>query len=215
MLEVFKDFEIHDGDSSKLATFITELTKSLPARWKRDRKREQEVNRYSGPQFAFHAASRPGHPAAYVFLMRRDKALTITNIVPEKLGKLTRGQYNAVLEAFREISDPIAKRLDLRVQVTPDHKDISDVLTPKPLKALQSFSHAANRSTGLSHPLDRERWLKFLVLAHAERTKLDTDFLSRWLIEEQRWPEGQAMKLAIEYEFALDLLAQYDKFADQ
>ncbi len=115
------------------------------------------------------------------------------------------------MEAFDAICEPVAEYHGLRVGVSPDQQDISDMLTPKAMKALQLFSNAANKSTGSSHPLDRKRWLKFLVLAHSEHASLDTDTLARWLVEEQRWPEHQAEKLSIAYEFARELLNEYDK----
>jgi hypothetical protein len=145
-----------------------------------------------------------------VFLTRRGKALKITNIVPE-IGELTRQQYNALVEAFDALCEPVAERHGLSVHVSSDHQDISDLLTPRTMRALQLFSNAANRGTGSSHPLGRKRWLKFLVLAHDENATLDTETLTRWLIEEQRWSEDQAVKLSVQYEFAHELLEQYDK----
>jgi len=212
LLEVFRDLEVHGADASKLSTFVADLTKALPTGWARDRDRERAITRYSDsePQFAFRVAATQGRPAALLFLMRRGKALRITNIVPE-VGELTRQQYNALVEAFDALCEPVAERHGLSVHVSSDQQDISDLLTPKVMKALQLFSNAANKSTGSSHPYDRERWLKFLVLAHNENAALDTETLARWLIEEQRWSEGQAEKLSIQYEFAHELLEEYDK----
>jgi hypothetical protein len=212
LLEVFRDLEVHGADTSKLSAFVNDLTKVLPLGWTRDRERERALNRYSRsePQFAFGIASEEGRPAAVLFLMRRDKALKITNIVPD-VGELTRHQYNTLVEAFDAICEPIAEQHGLRVHVGPDQQDISDMLTSKTMKALQLFSDAANKGTGSSHPLDRKRWLKFLVLAHNEDTALDTETLTRWLVEEQRWSEDQAGKLSVQYEFARDLLEEHDK----
>jgi hypothetical protein len=171
------------------------------------------ITRYSDsePQFAFRVAASQGRPAAVVFLMRSGKALRITNIVPESEGELTRQQYNALVEAFDALCEPVAGRHGLRVRVTNDHQDIAALLTPNAMKALQLFSSAANKSTGSTHPLDRKRWLKFLVLAHDENTELDTETLTRWLIEEQRWSEDHAVKLSVQFEFAHELLEEYDK----
>jgi len=82
---------------------------------------ERAVNRYSGstePQFAFRIAPIRGRPAAVPFLMRRNRALKVTNIVPDA-GELTRQQYNAVVEAFDAICEPIAQRHGLTVHMIP------------------------------------------------------------------------------------------------
>jgi hypothetical protein len=121
LLEVFRDLEVHGADKSKLGAFVNELNKALPPGWTRDKETERAVNRYSGspePQFAFRIAPIHGRPAAVLFLMRRDRALKVTNIVPD-VGELTRQQYNALVEAFDAICEPIAKRHGLRVHMIP------------------------------------------------------------------------------------------------
>ena len=77
------------------------------------------------------------------------------------------------------------------------------------MSALKSFSNNANMST--LHPLDSERWRKFLLLAHKDKVDLDAQILTRWLVEEWRWPEDRAFDLAVEYEFARELLDDYDE----
>jgi hypothetical protein len=78
---------------------------------------------YSGsaePQFAFRIAPNHERSAAVLFLMRRDRALKVTNIVPD-VGELTRQQYNTLVEAFDTICKPIAKRHGLRfIKLHPD-----------------------------------------------------------------------------------------------
>ncbi len=121
MLEVYRDLEVRGADKSKLGAFVDELTKALPPSWTRDRQSERIVNRYSGsaePQFAFRIAPNHRRPAAVLFLMRRDRALKVTNIVPD-VGELTRQQYNTLVEAFDTICKPIAKRHGLRVHMIP------------------------------------------------------------------------------------------------
>jgi hypothetical protein len=68
----------------------------------------------------------------------------------------------------------------------------------------------ANKSTGASHPKDKERWFEFLISAHRTSARLDADLLARWLSEAEGWPEDTAHALAIDYEFALGLLQKYD-----
>jgi hypothetical protein len=211
LLEVFRDLAVKGDNNLKLTTFVAALSKSLPAGWKRDRDRERELNRHSGnpPHYSFGIAAREGKPAAHLFLMQRGDDFVITNIVPDKVGELTRGQYNAFVLEFSAICAPVATKLGLNVHVTSDQLDISERLTARAMSALKSFSNNANMST--LHPLDSERWRKFLLLAHKDKVDLDAQILTRWLVEEWRWPEDRAFDLAVEYEFARELLDDYDE----
>jgi hypothetical protein len=83
--------------------------------------------------------------------------------------------------------------------------------SPEVAEALNSFSKSANKNTGSSHPRDLERWLNFLILSYRKGKILDTNTLTRWLTEQERWPEDQAGVLADQYEFGLKLLREYDK----
>jgi hypothetical protein len=73
------------------------------------------------------------------------------------------------------------------------------------------FSRLANKSTGAAHPMDKKRWYAFLIAAHRASKRLDSDQLARWLVEVEAWSAGRAQDLAIDYEFALGLLEQYDQ----
>ena len=70
------------------------------------------------------------------------------------------------------------------------------------------FSALANMS--ILHPADRKRWNEFLTSAYREKATLDSSMLQRWLIEEEKWPEDEAINLEIEYEHARDLLEVYE-----
>jgi hypothetical protein len=146
----------------------------------------------------------------WVFFLQKGNTLTITNIVPEGSGQLSRQEYNAVIELLRTASEPVADRLGLRVQISSGRKDLSDILKPKALKAFRTFLLAANKSTGLAHPSDRERWFRFLIIAYKESIDLDSETLIRWLMEEERWPEDKAFELALNYEIGHELLNAYD-----
>ena len=90
---------------------------------------------------------------------------------------------------------------------SPDFR-IDDVLSASAVQALRGFSSLANRS--VLHPLDRERWNRFLGMAHREQALLTSDMLQRWLVEEEKWPEDKAFDLTVEYEHARGLLKTYE-----
>jgi hypothetical protein len=209
LLEVFRELEVL-GNKAELDKFVSELGKALPKGWTRDRDRERQVNRYSDTahQMAFYVAASPVRPAAHLFLISIPRGYRVSNVVPEKLGKLTRGEYNYIVEEFRAICAPIAVSNGLQLQISSNQMDISEQLTPRSMKALTAFEGSANITS--LHPLDSERWRKFLILAHKDNVDLSTNTLERWLIEEKRWPEDRAIKMVIEYEFARELLKDYD-----
>ena len=99
------------------------------------------------------------------------------------------------------------------VELSGSTEQIEDKLSLSAFEALTRFSALANQSTGASHPKDRQRWFDFVIQAHMERSELDSDFLERWLIESEDWPQAQASDLAIEYERSRALLARFEETA--
>ena len=69
--------------------------------------------------------------------------------------------------------------------MTPDRLDVATLLNAETAKALKAFSALANKNTGATHPLDRDRWFKFIILAHLGSAQLDTETLYRWFSEEE------------------------------
>jgi hypothetical protein len=179
LLEVFRDFEIH-GEEPKLTTFLSQLVKVLPPGWKRDAILEKEI-RHSladGRQFVFRIEADDERPGANLFVLRRGPMLRVTNIVPTEIGQLSRRHYNSYIEEFSQIASPIAQRLGLQANITSDQRDIRNLLNPEAFAALRVFSVAANKNTGSSHPMDRRRWLAFLILEHTGGRRLDSHTLN-------------------------------------
>jgi hypothetical protein len=217
-LEVFRKLKVTGGTMSQRLSFIDELTEVLPVGWKRDQAREADLTRHLGRQLsAFYVtataetSSEISRPAARLFIAAVDNELEVTNVVPDKVPELTRKQYNSIILDFYRIASPVAGQLKLDLMVTSDELDISELLSPQAWQALRNFSALANKSTGSSHQADRDRWFEFLILQHATEGRLSTGILERWLVEEERWPEDVADKLAIQFEFGTDLLRAYDQ----
>ena len=87
---------------------------------------------------------------------------------------------------------------------------LDDAFSPEGKKRFLSFSGLANKSTGSSHPYDRERWLKFIIYLHKHNEVADSEYVKEFLIEDG-WTEDKAIDLVIEYSFALKLLKMYDR----
>jgi hypothetical protein len=159
--------------------------------------------------FAYRDGSLPN---ANLLLAWYDGIATIGNVVPANFGKLSRGEYNALLDDFCEkFLRPAAQVRSLVVDVTSQYRDLSDWIKKPVHEKLNCFSALANRGSGASHPCDRKRWLDFIIAAHRDGADLPVDVLLRWFVEELRWPESVARELASSYENAIELLKRYDE----
>ena len=58
--------------------------------------------------------------------------------------------------------------------------------------------------------MDKERWFEFLIASYRASKRLDAGQLVRWLVEVDGWSSEVAEELAMDYEFALELLKKYD-----
>lgn len=144
-------------------------------------------------------------------LWQEGSGYKVSNIVPRNVGELGITKYNAILRDFvARVAEPASRTGGFEIELSSSHQSLDDWLDADPAAALQRFSRLANKSTGAAHPMDRDRWYAFLIATHHASKRLDTDQLVRWLVEVERWSEDKAHELAIDYEFALGLLEQYD-----
>ncbi|EJL81229.1 hypothetical protein PMI16_04835 [Herbaspirillum sp. CF444] len=213
-IEVFQDLSLTavDGDGIALRKALINEAKGL---WHHDLEMESRaIGLGTGSENTLLALRRDGDeliPAAVVTLFPEgDGGYKVTNVVPSELYALTHHQYNSVLKDFIEcVAKPTAPAIEIRL--SKGTKSLMDWTSAEAASALGIFSRAANKSTGSSHPADRDRWMAFIVQHHqSRRNDLDPSVLARWLSEADGWPEDMAHELAIEFESALDLLAYYD-----
>lgn len=130
----------------------------------------------------------------------------MVNVVPDESGELSHDEYNdAVAEFHDKYLADVCTSLGLTAQLGAVHFDLEKDLPPGVFEALSMFSGAANKSTGSSHPMDRERWFDLIWRAHAADADLDPTLLGQWL-EADGWGYREARELAIEYEFSRGLL---------
>lgn len=213
-LKIFRELTI-TGAPANLQQLGEAMQAHLPSHWQRASEREKDnaalFSRDEGPFFIFERTATEYLPAAGLAMLGGEDGLSVINIVPLERHELSISQYNAILVEFFEAAvKPAVAVLQLMAQLTDDTASITKWLSEPAADSLRRFSNLANHSTGSAHPRDRERWFAFLVLAHRDRNTLDTDMLKRWLVEEGGWSPDMASDLAIEFEFARDLL----RFAD-
>jgi hypothetical protein len=199
------------GEPDRLDAIGEDIRRSLADGWTRDADAEDHM-RSIGHQrkvFCFSSPKRPRRPAATVFLLNRDShTLYVANVVPHDTHELSRDEYNAIVEEFfRQYAEPAATRNGACAELTEPKADLERWLTPEAAEKLRVFCAVANKRTGSSHPVDRERWYDFIVAAQEGETEFSASTLARWLVEEGGWDDEMAEKLAIEYEFARGLLS--------
>ncbi|HUY27643.1 MAG TPA: hypothetical protein VMV27_09505 [Candidatus Binataceae bacterium] len=215
-MKIHQELRIGPLDGDQEARFISWVGEHLTAGWSRDLALEEKLNRESAGEFyCFTCPQSPGRPAAMLFLTHPDRPATswlyVPNIGPQEVQQLTLDQYNHILNEFgTRFAKPAADSIGVRVELSSPEQSIEDWLSPESAKLLMAFSHRANKSTGSSHPKDRERWCDFLIALHRAGESPNVDLLHRWLVEEEKWPDDVVFDLVCEYEFARDLLGRFD-----
>ena len=216
-MKQFKDLEI-TGPVEQILSFINDVSAKLPTHWRRDFEAEARLEQANHVRkdswFAFIYKSEDDEPSSNVFLTLESERLYVPNVTPLKPGWLSIAQYNRILDEFAEIlSNHMPLDSPLKINVTSDVAAITDWVSPKAKELLDRFSNSANKSTGSSHPSDFQRWSDFLIEVHKEGSghRLSGEFLAKWLEEELGWPSEQADKLAVEYEFARDVLQAHEQ----
>jgi hypothetical protein len=145
-------------------------------------------------------------PAALLHLLDDGHRIYVANIVPTEVGELSIGQYNEILVEFAErFGDEAARQCGLEALLGSDVVDVGAELDEATFKRLIAFSRAANRATGSSHPMDRERWHDFMILLHRSGRELEPSVLQEFLMLDG-WSESVAWDLVLQYEFGMGLL---------
>ena len=187
-------------------TWLEAVTAAIKKPWKRDTAREAELPGYH----CFARDKTDDLPEVRLYLTPVHDGLKVTNIVPADRS-LTTSQYNTVLHEFYTAHAlPCAAPAQVRVELSSDTFRLEDAFSVEALRKLRGFSDNANKETGIGHPLDRERWLEFVVAAHEAGSEIDEATLSHLLEEELGWPEDVASDLGRDYRIARDALQFYD-----
>mgnify|MGYP001009860798 FL=1 len=190
------------------------LVTTAAAPWTHAKDKEHLVHVRSPDEdvIAFERTAGDGIDAAGLVLWSRDNGYEVVNIVPLEASELGPIRYNRVLQDFlAKVAVPAASVAGFVVKPGPAAQGLGDWLSEDAAAALRRFSATANKSTGSSHPSDQRRWFSFLIAVHNKPGSLDTSRLIRWLCEVEGWSSDKAHELAIEYEFGLALLDEYDR----
>lgn len=137
---------------------------------------------------------------------QEDHRIWLCNIVPCKVNELTKDQYNNALDRFKsEIVEPCLG--NLTCYVTSDSFAGADAMSRGTWEKLEDFNENANRFS--LHPLDYQRWHRFVISAFKNDSKLDVSTIGEILQEELGWDSEYTKKLMIRYEDEIALLREY------
>ncbi|NQU05261.1 MAG: hypothetical protein HQ568_04145 [Calditrichaeota bacterium] len=189
--------------------FFNLLENNLKSGWKKADTKE-DFNRIMGfTARGFECLENKSLPSAILWLYTENEnndKIFIPNIVPLTKSQLSISEYNRIVTAFsNDIVTPVKDGLGVVVDLTLDYYELEDIISEESADALRKFSSCANRSTGIAHPNDQERWFAFVDLMHSNDEKIDHSELTAFLIEEG-WHKEQAAELADNYTSAYDLL---------
>ncbi len=211
-MTVFRDLYI-SANAETMAAAVAAIEKVLPADWARDRNAEVRSQAFALSTkrlaYCFACKNVDGRPAAMLILTQKDSGtFFVSNIIPIERHQLERSEYNSILENFYDrVFKPYAEKAKLEHTMTRADAGLERWLNQPTATLLQTFSASANKGTGVSHPIDRERWNAFVLSAYQTGSSLDPATLARWLVESEDWSPEIAEQLALEYESGLDLLA--------
>lgn len=205
-MKVFRDLYIK-LNGVKVEELIEQFTARCGDHWHRALDREQDAGSMGEKAFSFEHTAEDGLERAGLSLFQKEgDTWYVPNIIPLDSSQLSRDQYNKILENFLDtiVRQSIAG-LPVAAELSGDVVFLKDVVGEDVAVLLHNFSVLANKSTGSSHPCDRNRWFDFLIAVQKKRISLDTDLLIHSLMEDG-WSEDRAHDLAIEFEFAIGLL---------
>lgn len=201
----FRDLVVVGG-SPKSDALVVALDERVQPPWSRDHEAEDDRVLAGRGYGVYHREAGPDGPGLRLFLLPQGDNVEVVNVVPSASGSLTHDEYNqAVAQFYDDYLGEACASLGLTAELGPVHYDLEKDLPAKVYQALSAFSGAANKSTGSSHPMDRERWYEFIWRAHESGCDLDPTVLGQWF-EADGWESDEARELAIEFESGRGLL---------
>jgi hypothetical protein len=216
-MEIFRDLSINI-EPERMTALADLIGRSPPPGWARDWAAEGRAR--SAPMlkprltYCFGCSQEGRRPAATLFLTQKDAStFFVSNITPSSKHQLAHGEYDTVLEDFYERAIRPHTELDgVSASLSGGQVDLEHWMSHDTAELLREFSKCANKGTAAAHPVDRDRWKAFVVVAHRDQSKMNASDLRRWLIEIDGWAPEVADQLVTEYEYGRELLAFADGY---
>lgn len=226
-MKIFRELYF-SGTPSDLKKFADEISNYVVGDWRFVTR--ETSGEYKSHLFFDYIGRKVENARVSIYLGDRINSgvINVGNIIPLNKNQLSIEEYNEVLMLFyNEVVMPFKNNNDyLNIsQPTDDKFDPLTIMSETSLKKLKSFCSGANKSTGSSHPCDKERWLSFVLQTVDEDRVIDSDILFRFLKDEEfwgtkpddfigvmgnyAWDEESAYELSMEYETISEAMKYY------
>ncbi len=214
-MKTFQQFDIQLKGNQPISV-VEQIETRLIDNWLRDKNAEDETIGFDDtPLYCFKRLSSDDIPTASVWLTEKSPGLlSLSNVLPTEIGKLSYDEYNTIVSEFYEkMVKPFEDKMHLKAILTSPEIQHKDFLSAESSKLFRNFSYSANKLAGYLFSLDQQRWFSFIVSTHQKREALDPSLLERFLREEG-WSSDWAIKLSSEYELARNILSYYKKYQE-
>lgn len=144
-----------------------------------------------------------------VWLYIGDSGLVVANITSETNRNLGISNYNLVLNTFfNEIVQPFVG--GFQCVLTGEDVSFEEILPAEVYRKLNLWQLSCDKSAPITHPLDNEKWMDFIVSYYeqSEGAITASDF-QQWLSEDCQWPQGfyeSIQEMGMLFEYSMDLL---------
>ena len=216
------------GTFTQLCDFVKDVKKFAVGNWRV----EKQTDRWKDYLFVDYIGEEvdKARVSIYIGNIEKENELKVGNIIPLDKNQLDVDEYNSVLMKF--YSDVIKpyKESGTGLSISQPSEDIFNPLTvisEEALIKLKAFCGCANKSTGSSHPCDKERWYDFICQTVEDGRMFDATTLANFLQDENywnkksndtigvigdfAWSEEKAYELALEYESLCEIIEYYKR----
>lgn len=146
-------------------------------------------------------------PDSRIIIRQAYKKVDIINIVPlPPVTHLDQDQYNSIVDIYdKEVLAPLYVTMDVKVKKSKGIIDIREKM-PITFKYLEMWAKLANTNNPFVHPLDEERWHKFICENVRMGETTSSDLIQNYVSEELHWYAELPFDVAIRYEQDRDLI---------
>ncbi len=214
----FKELEITSNEK-ELIDFLDLLKRSETNKWKYEKKltKDYAINIMSSEEkVACFKANSSKYYHAIIWMVISDSRgknqLRVSNIVSREIPYLGKDLYNEIVTNFYNDFVFKYKTDSIKITLTSDDISIEEIANKKTAEKLKRWESSCNRSTGNSHPLERERWFDFIKTAVDTDSELLTGDLEQWLTEEKNWiieENNVTERIILDFEYGRDLVKYY------
>jgi hypothetical protein len=210
-MKKYKD--IYFTTNEPIGTILAAITASLSDGWERHEQGDRDFREIASDDAAshyFYCDKRNGRWAATVILSKTEEGkYYLSHVLPQEdsPNPFEVDQFNAIADEFHDrFLLPLEKSGRIFILNFEGEIDLEVDLGTFVFGKLKTFSAAANKSSGSSHPCDRQRWLDFMIALDQSEAEVSAPIVKQWLIEKGGWSESAAQELCLEFELGMELL---------